>query len=714
MTEIENSQILRIIPILVAVCLLTVPTQAKYGGGSGTAEDPYQIATLADLIALGETPSDYDKHFVLTADIDLDPNLPGCKVFDKAIIAPDTNDSTGWFEGTSFTGVFDGNGHTISHLTIVGKDFVGLFGRLESRAEVRYLGVVNVNVVGSSSSVAGLVGDNYYGTVTHCFSTGRVSGEGGVGGLVGRNSVGTVGQCYSTATVSGTGYSVGGLVGLNSGTVANCYSTGAVSGWDFVGGLVGTNGAPGDGGGAVTECYSTGKVTGRWALGLIGMNSCMLWCADMPWAGTVTGCFWDTQTSGAAGSDGGEGKTTAQMHTASTFLDAGWDFVGETANGTQDIWWILEGKDYPTFVWEHLAFSPDPPDGAADVTRSPILSWHCGETAAQHDVYFGDDKNTVANATPEILGTYGGRQLTEVTTYEPGTLEWGKTYYWRIDEVNEVDPNSPWKGTVWSFTTADFIIVTSVDDFESYTDDMGAGQAIFQTWLDGTGCPKCEPAIEGNGTGSSVGNWYAPFAELLTVHSGVQSMPMDYNNAKEPWYSEAQRNWATPQDWTFNAADTLTLYFRGEPGNGRDRLYVGIEDSAGGIAVVVHPDADAVLATEWQKWHIALADVRAAGVDVAAVKKMVIGVGDRNNPQPGGIGRIYIDDIRLTWRFVLVDFDGDMDTDFLDFCILAEHWRGTDSSFWCAGGGTDLTNDGLVNWQDLMVLAENWLTGLAP
>ena len=68
------------------------------------------------------------------------------------------------------------------------------------------------------------------------------------------------------------------------------------------------------------------------------------------------------------------------------------------------------------------------------------------------------------------------------------------------------------------------------------------------------------------------------------------------------------------------------------------------------MAVVVHPDAGAVLAIEWQKWHIDLGEVRAAGADVTAVKKMVIGVGDRTNPKPGGTGRIYIDDIRLTKR----------------------------------------------------------------
>ena len=66
--------------------------------------------------------------------------------------------------------------------------------------------------------------------------------------------------------------------------------------------------------------------------------------------------------------------------------------------------------------------------------------------------------------------------------------------------------------------------------------------------------------------------------------------------------------------------------------------------------MVTHPDAEAVLATNWQRWHIPLADLRVAGVDPSAVTKMVIGVGDRDHPQPGGTGKIYIDDIRLTKR----------------------------------------------------------------
>jgi hypothetical protein len=99
--------------LMVIICLVAAPAMAKYSGGSGTAEDPYQISTAEDLMRLGDSPEDYDKHFILTADIDLDPNLPGRKVFDKAVIAPHLNPDDSWpFEGTPFSGTFEGNNHT--------------------------------------------------------------------------------------------------------------------------------------------------------------------------------------------------------------------------------------------------------------------------------------------------------------------------------------------------------------------------------------------------------------------------------------------------------------------------------------------------------------------------------------------------------------------------------------------------------------------------
>ena len=125
------------IPVLTWLCIL--PALARYSGGSGTAADPYQIATAFDLISLGETPDDYDEHFILTADIDLDPNLPGRKVFDRALIAPDVNPSTLHFEGAVFTGVLDGRGHTIWNLTITGGQYLGLFGWTGPGAAIRRL-----------------------------------------------------------------------------------------------------------------------------------------------------------------------------------------------------------------------------------------------------------------------------------------------------------------------------------------------------------------------------------------------------------------------------------------------------------------------------------------------------------------------------------------------------------------------------------------------
>jgi hypothetical protein len=295
--------------------------------GQGTPDSSYQIDTADQLILLSRASILWDKNFVLGADIDLDLNLPGRKVFIQAPIP-------------IFEGVFDGKGHTISHLTIDGHNYLGLFGRLKWGAEVRNLGVVDVNIIASIDYVGGLVGQNV-GSVAQCYSTGVVSGNEYVGGLVGQSCYGSVVQCYSSSSVSGR-QDVGGIVGFNGyySQLTNCWSNGSVSGHACVGGLVGYNYYS-----AVTQCYSTGTVADTQYGsdgGLVGYNR----------DGTVTASFWDTGTSGQPASSGGTGKTTSEMQKASTFLEAGWDFMGETANGTEDIWWILEGQDYPRLWWE--------------------------------------------------------------------------------------------------------------------------------------------------------------------------------------------------------------------------------------------------------------------------------------------------------------------------------------------------------------------------
>jgi len=343
--------------------------------GSGTPDDPYLVSNVIELGAV--VHCDPSAHYRLTASLD----LSGIR-WATAVVP-------------LVEGSFDGNGHTISHLTIQGGSHLGLFGQVGSGAQVKNLGVVDVNIVGSSDYVGGLAATNG-GTVTGCYSTGALrSGGSGrhycIGGLIGSNSGaviqghstatvtgtssdvgglvggngGSLSECYSTGAVSATGEDVGGLAGSNRGTVTECYSTGTVSttGWD-AGGLVGSNY-----GGVVTGCYSTGMVRGAsgvgglvawntgtvsqcYSVGAVSGKSNVGGLVGSAFGGSVTACFWDTQTSGQAASATGTGKTTAEMQTAKTFLDAGWDFVGETKNGTEDIWWIDEGKDYPRLWWE--------------------------------------------------------------------------------------------------------------------------------------------------------------------------------------------------------------------------------------------------------------------------------------------------------------------------------------------------------------------------
>ena len=302
----------------------------KYGGGNGLPEDPYQIWTPEQLNALGAESNDWDKHFKLMADVDLSGYW-----YEAALIAPDVDPCDPSFIGTSFAGVFDGNGYAISNMTIHGGGYLGLFGRTESTAVVENLGLLDVNIAGTDY-VGGLVGFNK-GQIAISYVTGTISGNKRVGGLTGRNW-GSIAASYNKAEVTGSD-DVGSLAAANYGSITNSYNTGPVTAnWD-VGGLVGENYR------SVASSYSTGTVSGvTRAGGLVGYN--------YPDSGTVTDSFWDIQTSGQTESAGGTGKTTAEMQTASTFLEAGWDFVDETANGTDDIWWILEGQDYPRLWWE--------------------------------------------------------------------------------------------------------------------------------------------------------------------------------------------------------------------------------------------------------------------------------------------------------------------------------------------------------------------------
>jgi hypothetical protein len=365
--------------------------KSPFLSGKSESNDPYFISTADELNSIGHNPRFMAAHFKLINDID----LAGIEFF---IIGS---------EIFPFSGVFDGNDHTIINFNHTTKyvSCVGLFGYVKGpKAEIRDLGLISPNInwasgdvgslvgyfgdgtisncyaeggsvngfgsvgglvglvngsitncysnttVSGMENVGGLVGSNgYTGTISNCYSTGSVSGDRTIGGLVGTNSFGLITNCYSAAGVEGK-VNIGGLVGLNgyNGTISNCYSTGSASGERFVGGLVGANLY-----GHITNCYTTACVDGNeYVGGLVGENTSIPNQQGQYNTGIIVSSFWDMETSGQTTSDGGTGMTTVEMQTAKTFLDAGWDFVGETENGTEDIWSICEGTNYPRFVWQ--------------------------------------------------------------------------------------------------------------------------------------------------------------------------------------------------------------------------------------------------------------------------------------------------------------------------------------------------------------------------
>jgi len=401
---------------MLCACLLTdVLPAAEFSGGTGEPNDPYQIATVEQLCSIGSDPNLLDKHFVLLNDIDLDPNLPGGQVFTQAVIAPDMND-LGGFDGAPFTGSFDGAGHRILNLTIRngGASYLAMFGYILKEAVVKDLRIDDACVSGEAGMSIGALAGRNAGCVLRCYATAKVRGRewvgtlvgintgeiiecggGGqvvgaiaAGGLVGTNYNGVILDCCATSDISATsgdhlgglvgwndcdaviagsyaagsmsvkaeGTNLGGLVGGMAGACINdCYASGEVSGGNrssSLGGLVGSSS------GYISDCYSTGRVSaGEDSVGIGGL-------VGSSTGGEVTGCFWDVEASGLFQSAGGAGLTTTQMEEIGNFLLAGWDWAGERANGTADLWFAPEQGGYPMLTVHSDTYQPRELEGA--------------------------------------------------------------------------------------------------------------------------------------------------------------------------------------------------------------------------------------------------------------------------------------------------------------------------------------------------------------
>ncbi len=291
--------------------------------------------------------------------------------------------------------------------------------------------------------------------------------------------------------------------------------------------------------------------------------------------------------------------------------------------------------DVWTFTTPGAVGNPQPANGATDVAMDTTLTWTAANNAASHQVYLGLDRDTVRSAdtgSPE----YGGPKALGDESYDPGLLELGTSYYWRVDEVYN---GKTVKGPIWTFTVGDFLLV---EDFESYTDDDAAGQAIWQHWIDGFGIAD---------NGAQVGYLMPPYAERTSVHGGLQSMPLLYANETGVTNSEGVKTLTTLRDWTQAGVNELSLWFRGASGNAAAPLYVAISNSAGSPAVVAHEDPDAVTGSTWSEWRISLSAFADQGMDLSNVDKMAIGLGSKSGmASADGSGTMFIDDIRLYRR----------------------------------------------------------------
>jgi len=318
-----------------------------------------------------------------------------------------------------------------------------------------------------------------------------------------------------------------------------------------------------------------------------------------------------------------------------------------------------------------LAWAPTPSDGSKDVYRDAVLTWKPGDYVVQHDVYFGTSFDDVNDADTATTLVYKGRQ--DANSYDPpGYLELNTDYYWRIDEVNDVNI---WKGNTWKFTAANFLVL---DDFESYSEDLDDLYWFYGgNWLDGID----------NGTGSTL--YLGVLGE--PTHTGKQSLFYAYQN-QFAYYSEAERVINTGErDWTTEGVKILTLYFYGDPGNtigSTDQMYVGIKDGGGTSAKVGYgagegEDSTDIQRADWHEWNIPLSEF--TNVTLSNVTNLYIMFGESGGSTPGGSGTVYFDDIRLYPPKCVpaygpeYDFSGNCVVDVADVGILAAQWLETDA-----------------------------------
>jgi len=384
-----------------------------------------------------------------------------------------------------------------------------------------------------------------------------------------------------------------------------------------------------------------------------------------------------------------------------------------------DYYWRVDGVNasgeaYKGFVWTFKtlynpawARDPSPADEATGVASNAILSWTPGDFAPAtggHYVSFGDDPGSLAPLGP---------QPQTPNNVDPGPLVLGKTYYWSVDEADAGAPDGKIPGLIWSFTTADYMVI---DDFETYDWDRQLGADanwVYYVWTDGLANFMYLEDMGGNGTGANI------FTQTATFSGGLQAMRFDYDNdgfAENPRtgaqlprlhkWSKAKADTAElpsgiGADWVSAGGRALSLWFYGDSLNDIEPMWVKLADSSGRAETVIYgnyegEDPNHITEASWREWNISLQDFSDGGVDLTDVNSIAIGFGEEGDLIGGGYGFVYFDDIRVyvrrcvlsrrTAEFARVDYapegnpDGDCLVNYAELEMMAEDWLLSDSN----------------------------------
>ena len=299
---------------------------------------------------------------------------------------------------------------------------------------------------------------------------------------------------------------------------------------------------------------------------------------------------------------------------------------------------------------EDAASYPCPPDGVKNVPPDVVLSWAPGCSAEKHIVYFGAGPRDVgANGLP----VSNPPQPRDTNSFDPGWLQLGSTYYWRIDEVNDAHPDSPWMGGIWSFTVVDHIVL---DDFESYN---RLNKPIYETWR-------------------QIGEAFVDIS-IDPAHSCRQAMKLDYYYDRE-FHSEVVSTFSPPQDWASAGVKFLELFFYGRPANeANGQMYVSFGDGNVTMSVPYDGDANNIKKQNWQSWRIPLQKL--TELNLANVETIAVGLRAGTNEPPGSdAGTVYFDDITLHPAGCLpenrpqADLSGDCAVNFEDVRAMTDTW----------------------------------------